>query len=153
MLCSACVVPSVLFFFTPPATTDIYTLSLHDALPICPRLPRAGSVVCSGRPPGPAPAPCGGRRGAGAPGGAALVPRRPGGDDRRGNPRLPRAHVRRGRGDRKDPTRGAAALPRNDRAPRPAALDVRSDGRRLLRRRPHPEMAPLGERHRPAHRL
>src|SRR5437868_15111884 len=24
------------FFFTAPATTDIYTLSLHDALPICP---------------------------------------------------------------------------------------------------------------------
>src|SRR5207302_11347749 len=23
------------FFFNPPATTDIYTLSLHDALPIC----------------------------------------------------------------------------------------------------------------------
>src|SRR5437870_7359856 len=23
-----------LFFFTPPATTEIYTLSLHDALPI-----------------------------------------------------------------------------------------------------------------------
>src|SRR5690606_41614859 len=26
---------SVLFFFTDPATTDTYTLSLHDALPIC----------------------------------------------------------------------------------------------------------------------
>src|SRR5438093_13169319 len=25
---------SLAFFFTPPATTDIYTLSLHDALPI-----------------------------------------------------------------------------------------------------------------------
>src|SRR5205085_9953050 len=24
-----------LFFFTDPATTEIYTLSLHDALPIC----------------------------------------------------------------------------------------------------------------------
>src|SRR5439155_21070065 len=24
------------FFFTDPATTEIYTLSLHDALPICP---------------------------------------------------------------------------------------------------------------------
>src|SRR5690554_7252685 len=23
------------FFFTPPAPTEIYTLSLHDALPIC----------------------------------------------------------------------------------------------------------------------
>src|SRR5436190_18434167 len=26
--------PTPLFFFTDPATTDIYTLSLHDALPI-----------------------------------------------------------------------------------------------------------------------
>src|SRR5439155_10940932 len=26
-----------LFFFNDPATTEIYTLSLHDALPICPR--------------------------------------------------------------------------------------------------------------------
>src|SRR3990167_11009023 len=25
-----------LFFFNDPATTEIYTLSLHDALPICP---------------------------------------------------------------------------------------------------------------------
>src|SRR5437867_2109779 len=25
----------LLFFFIPPATTAIYTLSLHDALPIC----------------------------------------------------------------------------------------------------------------------
>src|SRR5690606_39928135 len=27
----------LLFFFTVPASTAIYTLSLHDALPICPR--------------------------------------------------------------------------------------------------------------------
>src|SRR5438309_5800353 len=27
-----------LFFFNDPATTEIYTLSLHDALPICLRL-------------------------------------------------------------------------------------------------------------------
>src|SRR5256885_12090938 len=26
---------SVFFFFNDPATTEIYTLSLHDALPIC----------------------------------------------------------------------------------------------------------------------
>src|SRR5699024_12728408 len=26
---------SILFFFTDTATTEIYTLSLHDALPIC----------------------------------------------------------------------------------------------------------------------
>src|SRR5438445_9989912 len=29
------VVNSFLFFFNDPATTEIYTLSLHDALPIC----------------------------------------------------------------------------------------------------------------------
>src|SRR3712207_7344335 len=28
---------SVVFFFNDPATTEIYTLSLHDALPICQR--------------------------------------------------------------------------------------------------------------------
>src|SRR5437773_12426156 len=27
-----------IFFYNDPATTEIYTLSLHDALPICPRL-------------------------------------------------------------------------------------------------------------------
>src|SRR3712207_7742691 len=49
----------VFFFFNDPATTEIYTLSLHDALPICPgrhgcarrplpqaaRLPRAPAVL------------------------------------------------------------------------------------------------------------
>src|SRR5438132_7142458 len=33
----------LLFFFNDPATTEIYTLSLHDALPIC--LPRRGAQV------------------------------------------------------------------------------------------------------------
>src|SRR5437763_16442330 len=36
----------LIYFFTNPATPDIYTLSLHDALPICPphraRQPRVG---------------------------------------------------------------------------------------------------------------
>src|SRR2546430_8387410 len=31
-----------LFFFNDTATTEIYTLSLHDALPICHRRGRAG---------------------------------------------------------------------------------------------------------------
>src|SRR5690606_35947051 len=40
----------LLFFFTAPATTDIYTLSLHDALPILrptsmPREPRAALIA------------------------------------------------------------------------------------------------------------
>src|SRR5687768_17929608 len=30
----------IFFFFTATATTEIYTLSLHDALPICPISPR-----------------------------------------------------------------------------------------------------------------
>src|SRR5687768_8880689 len=30
-----------IFFFIDPATTEIYTLSLHDALPICTRPPKA----------------------------------------------------------------------------------------------------------------
>src|SRR5437762_6516478 len=30
-----------LFFFNVPATTEIYTLSLHDALPICKRARRS----------------------------------------------------------------------------------------------------------------
>src|SRR4051795_13784464 len=30
---------SFFFFFNDTATTEIYTLSLHDALPICPRSP------------------------------------------------------------------------------------------------------------------
>src|SRR6185369_1522797 len=32
--------PATLFFFTDPATTEIYTLSLHDALPISRRRAR-----------------------------------------------------------------------------------------------------------------
>src|SRR6267142_1390404 len=32
---SACLLFTVFFFFNDPATTEIYTLSLHDALPIC----------------------------------------------------------------------------------------------------------------------
>src|SRR5438034_9463943 len=31
----ACFFLSIFFFFTHPPTTEIYTLSLHDALPIC----------------------------------------------------------------------------------------------------------------------
>src|SRR5258708_3093606 len=36
---------SSLFFFNDPATTEIYTLSLHDALPICLRH-RLGASLC-----------------------------------------------------------------------------------------------------------
>src|ERR1039457_3427227 len=39
--CRACVITLCVFFFNDTATTEIYTLSLHDALPICetPRQP------------------------------------------------------------------------------------------------------------------
>src|SRR2546422_5180673 len=37
------------FFFNDTATTEIYTLSLHDALPICPRHGRGAAGL--GRPP------------------------------------------------------------------------------------------------------
>src|SRR5438093_2277989 len=33
---------SLSFFFNDTATTEIYTLSLHDALPICAQTPEAG---------------------------------------------------------------------------------------------------------------
>src|SRR5687768_18409921 len=36
VLCLGC------FFFNDPATTEIYTLSLHDALPICSRVVLTG---------------------------------------------------------------------------------------------------------------
>src|ERR1051326_6959606 len=42
--------PFPLFFFNDTATTEIYTLSLHDALPICARRPGAQfQCSCSGR--------------------------------------------------------------------------------------------------------
>src|SRR5438477_9583388 len=48
---------SLLFFFKDPATTDIYTLSLHDALPISPCLrSRCGRPPRTARPAAAAPA-------------------------------------------------------------------------------------------------
>src|SRR5260370_23412099 len=35
------------FFFNDTATTEIYTLSLHDALPICLRMRLTGTWACS----------------------------------------------------------------------------------------------------------
>src|SRR5260221_6598266 len=40
---------SFFFFFNDTATTEIYTLSLHDALPICHLLACAGQQVEQGR--------------------------------------------------------------------------------------------------------
>src|SRR6267154_6727867 len=56
-------VPTVLFFFNATAPTEIYTLSLHDALPTsCSRSPGSipwwwWSTTCSSSPPSPAPSP------------------------------------------------------------------------------------------------
>src|SRR5205085_10108566 len=46
ILFSSCL---VFFFFTDPATTDIYTLSLHDALPISDRMEQRVVQVCRRR--------------------------------------------------------------------------------------------------------
>src|SRR5690348_17455439 len=45
---------SFFFFFNDTATTEIYTLSLHDALPISPRVPRfpLSARSCSKQKPG-----------------------------------------------------------------------------------------------------
>src|SRR5205823_13889658 len=40
-----------LFFFNAPAPTEIYTLSLHDALPICRRLRPQGFLPARSGPP------------------------------------------------------------------------------------------------------
>src|SRR5256885_9336655 len=42
-----CPYGSFCFFFNDTATTEIYTLSLHDALPISTGRERQGDVVCS----------------------------------------------------------------------------------------------------------
>src|SRR3712207_7116195 len=39
---------SLFFFFNDTATTEIYTLSLHDALPICMTRRRTGSILVTG---------------------------------------------------------------------------------------------------------
>src|SRR2546430_3878597 len=44
---------SILFFFNDTATTEIYTLSLHDALPIYPDSDRSGWRRRNGPPPDP----------------------------------------------------------------------------------------------------
>src|SRR3712207_9362644 len=66
----------VLFFFNDTATPEIYTLSLHDALPISCRTPRRGPPSRS-----PARAAAGGRRArppCPAPSSSTRGPRRPG---------------------------------------------------------------------------
>src|SRR3712207_7827032 len=39
----------LVFFFNDTATTEIYTLSLHDALPICSVTPKGGRASTSAR--------------------------------------------------------------------------------------------------------
>src|SRR2546430_13269068 len=51
----------VLFFFNDTATTEIYTLSLHDALPICLGSPwYRRATTCASGPPTPGTRPRGG---------------------------------------------------------------------------------------------
>src|SRR5215211_9169999 len=61
-MCICCLMCFSFFFFNDTATTEIYTLSLHDALPICcaPTTGRRGSSRPPGTrtPPGPSPARC-----------------------------------------------------------------------------------------------
>src|SRR2546429_5725695 len=47
--CSRCAPLSCFFFFNDTATTEIYTLSLHDALPICQHAIRSRSCSPVGR--------------------------------------------------------------------------------------------------------
>src|SRR5690606_41749109 len=82
---------SFLFFFPPPPTPEIYTLSLHDALPIS--VPRLG---------GPAVRPARRRRAAGRD--ARGAPRSPV-DTRVRTSRAPRAHARAGGGSDRKSTR------------------------------------------------
>src|SRR5262249_61869365 len=55
---TTCTIPSsstlALFFFNVPATTEIYTLSLHDALPISTRRGRDSGPISLSRGGGPA---------------------------------------------------------------------------------------------------
>src|SRR5688572_32254801 len=49
MCSSFCVFVYSLFFFTDTATTEIYTLSLHDALPICSRAVNCSDLAAARR--------------------------------------------------------------------------------------------------------
>src|SRR2546430_10400727 len=47
--CLSCITNFILlFFFNDTATTEIYTLSLHDALPICNELTHFGNLMVDG---------------------------------------------------------------------------------------------------------
>src|SRR2546428_3726037 len=60
------------FFFNDTATTEIYTLSLHDALPICGGCGRRAAAPCAGRRPAAASA---GQRGSVPKGTTSRTPR------------------------------------------------------------------------------
>src|SRR5439155_22866818 len=133
-------VPFISFFFNDPATTEIYTLSLHDALPIS-----VGPARLRGDPRQPAGHP---DRGV-APLRAAAVPAG------RGRPH-PRAEARRGRlpepgGDGGDARgRSGAAVRRRDRTSggRGCAGRGRASRRRACRRSRPPggRVVPAGDR-------
>src|SRR6266508_494516 len=142
------------FFFNDTATTEIYTLSLHDALPICPAARRAAprgdlDQAPAGRDPGgPSLPPGGPGDGSPAPGGRAPGgPGRPAvfGPNRERHPGLVvRGSGRGGRaaGRRSGPTRATDPPPRRHGQGGPGAQaaeagsagPVEGAGRRLLRR-------------------
>src|SRR2546427_7592483 len=70
LLCSFPPSCSLFFFFNDTATTEIYTLSLHDALPIC----RCRCPACRRPGPGRGPAAAGAGRGRGRRGKSARAP-------------------------------------------------------------------------------
>src|SRR6266567_187189 len=86
------------FFFNDTATTEIYTLSLHDALPISPPRPQLGAKFAwpGGAVPGArrAARPWWGRALPARPGRRAPPPARPWSWPGRGSPRNPGEHVK-----------------------------------------------------------
>src|SRR3712207_6994124 len=81
----------MVFFFNDTATTEIYTLSLHDALPIYPARARRAHRRAGGRPAGRGVLP---RRPAGGlPAERAAVRHRDGGDLDRKSTRLNSSHA------------------------------------------------------------
>src|SRR2546425_5028977 len=79
--------------------------------------------------------------------------RRPRRRGERRRPGLPRAHARDAGRDGDDRASRAAALPRDNRAPRAPDRDVRARGRRVLRGRAHREVASVRQPAGAAHRL
>src|SRR3989454_298852 len=118
-----------------------------------PGIPRARRVARGRRAPGAARPPPVRDRPAGPRGRALCGARAPCRNHPRGPAGLPGAHLRGAGGDSANGARRPAALPRDHHPAGPAARHVRLRGRRVLRGRPHPQVASARERAGPAHRL